>query len=436
LTALWRQIVPPEPHSVGIVWWDLPVAQVLKIRHHSGIMGAGMAQARDIRIWVLALGTFAIGTDVFVVSGILPAIAAHFGTDLEAAGQTVTAYALTYALAAPLLVPLTATLKQVRVVIVTLAIFALANALCAAAPTYWTLMVVRVLAGAVAALYTSTAYALAASLAQPHRKGAAIATVALGLTASAVFGVPLGTAIGEALGWRMTFWLITAISAAAVAALVANPPLEQPVAGAVPSYAARMAPLKQRNVLLALAPSLLWNTANLTSYTYLGAVLSQRFAPHVVVILFSVYGIGGLIGSQLGGRLVDRFGAMIPLAACLAIAAVNQALMGFSLQSAWMVAPALAIWSITGWGTFAPQQARLIDLAPGSSALVIALNHSTIYIGTAIGAGLGGAALARGLALDDLHWITVALLSAALLVLVATGRSLRRLPSAHAADAG
>jgi DHA1 family inner membrane transport protein len=382
-----------------------------------------MAQSRDIRLWVLALGTFAIGTDVFVVSGILPAIAAHFGTDLEAAGQTVTAYALTYALAAPLLVPLVATLKRVRVVIITLAIFALANALCAAAPTYWALMVVRVLAGAVAALYTSTAYALAASLAAPHRKGVAISTVALGLTASAVFGVPIGTLVGEALGWRMTFWLITALSAAAVAALIAHPPPDEPGTGDVPSYAARLAPLKQRSVLLALAPSLLWNTANLTSYTYLGAALSQRFEPQIVIILFAVYGIGGLIGSQLGGRLVDRFGAATPLAACLAIAALNQSLMGFSLHSAWMTAAALGIWSITGWGTFAPQQARLIDLAPGGSALVIALNHSIIYIGTAVGAGLGGAALARGLGLGDLHWITAALLTAALATLMATGQS-------------
>lgn len=385
-----------------------------------------MAQSRDIRLWVLALGTFAIGTYVFVVSGILPAIAGQFGIDLEAAGQTVTAYALTYALAAPLLVPLTATLRRVRVVIATLAIFAFANALCAAAPSYWALMAMRVLAGAVAALYTSTAYALAASLAAPDRRGAAIATVALGLTASAVFGVPIGTLIGEALGWRMTFWLITALSAAAVAALIAHPPPDEPATGDVPSYAARLAPLRQRSVLLALAPSLLWNTANLTSYTYLGAVLSQHFAPHSVAILFSVYGIGGLIGSQLGGRLVDRFGAVAPLAACLAIAAVNQSLMGLSLDSAWMTAAALGLWSITGWGTFAPQQARLIDLAPGGSALVIALNHSVIYIGAAAGAGLGGAALARGLGLDDLHWITVALLAAALATLIATGPSVHR----------
>jgi MFS transporter, DHA1 family, inner membrane transport protein len=118
------------------------------------------------------------------------------------------------------------------------------------------------------------------------------------------------------------------------------------------------------------------------------------------------------------GRLVDRYAAVALLGACLAIAAINQVLMGFSLHAPWTIAMALAIWSITGWGTFAPQQARLIDLAPDSSALLIALNHSIIYIGAAGGAVLGGLALAHGLALDGLHWITAALLLAALLTLI------------------
>jgi DHA1 family inner membrane transport protein len=380
-----------------------------------------MEKLRDVRIWLLALGTFAIGTDVFVISGILPEIAAHFGVNLDAAGQTVTAYALSYAIAGPVIVPITGTFRQSRVVIFTLAAFTFANALCAVAPTYWMLMLVRVVAGAVAALYTSTAYALAASLAAANRRGAALSTVVLGLTASAVFGVPIGTAIGGALGWRATFWLITALSAMAVAALAVNPPREKPVEGPVAGYAARFAPLRQPGVLLALAPSLLWNTANLTSYTYLGATLVQRFEPHLVVVLFFVYGVGGLIGSQLGGRLVDRFGAGAPLAACLAVAAINQSLMGFSSHSPWTTALALGIWSITGWGTFAPQQARLIALAPNSSALLIALNHAIIYIGAAAGAALGGSALVHGIAIGDLHWISAGLLTAALLTLALGG---------------
>ncbi len=379
---------------------------------------AGVRTNLDFRIWLLALGTFAIGTDVFVISGILPAVAAHFGVSLDAAGQAVTAYALSYAIIAPAIVPITATLKQSRVVCVTLAAFAFANALCAMAPTYGSLVVVRVAAGAVAAVYTSTAYALAASLAPVDRKGAALAAVAIGLTASAVFGVPLGTAIGEAITWQATFWLITGLATIAVVVLIVCPVQETPAEHQPLGYAARFAPLRRPDVLLAMAPSLLWNTANLTSYTYLGALLAQRFAPNTVVALFFVYGVGGLVGSQLGGRLVDRFGVIRPLVGCLALAALNQSLMGLSYHSAWAIAAALAVWSITGWGTFAPQQSRLIALAPNSSALVIALNHSIIYIGAAVGSIVGGFALTKGLPLDHLHWVTAGLLALALLTLL------------------
>src|SRR3954471_24628028 len=129
-----------------------------------------MAKSLGLQIWLLAVGTFAIGTDVFVISGILPTIAGDFGVHLDAAGQTVTTYALSYAIVAPIIVPITAALKQSRVVIVSLAAFALANALCALAPSYWMLMLARVAGGALAGLYTSTAYALAASLAAANRK--------------------------------------------------------------------------------------------------------------------------------------------------------------------------------------------------------------------------------------------------------------------------
>ena len=144
---------------------------------------AAVARPCDPRVWLLALGTFAIGTDAFVVSGILPAVAGDLGVGLDAAGQVVTAYALTYALGAPLLAAVTARLPRGRTVTVALACFALANALCALAPTYWLLLGARVLAGVAAALYTPTAYALAAALARPERRGSALAAVAFGLTA-------------------------------------------------------------------------------------------------------------------------------------------------------------------------------------------------------------------------------------------------------------
>ncbi|MFC3941120.1 MFS transporter [Pseudomonas gingeri NCPPB 3146 = LMG 5327] len=371
----------------------------------------------DPRIWLLALGTFAIGTDVFVVSGILSLMARDLAVGLEAAGLTVTAYAITYALAAPLIVPLVATLDQRRVVITTLALFALGNALCALAPSYELLMMARIASGLAAALYTSTAYALATSLAPANRRGAALSAVAVGLTAAAVLGVPIGAAIGQAIGWRATFWLVAVISAGAVAALSLRPrnPPTPPAPVQRQTYRARFAPLVQPRVLLALLPSLLWNTANLTSYTYLGTTLAEHHSPQIVIALFFTYGIGGLIGSQLGGRLLDRFGATFPLAACLAIATLNQALMEVSALSTLTTALALVLWSITGWATFAPQQARLMVLSPQNGSLLIALNHSVIYIGFAVGAALGGAAIAQGIAVAKLHWITSGLLALALL---------------------
>ncbi|MCS3419369.1 putative MFS family arabinose efflux permease [Pseudomonas sp. BIGb0450] len=380
-------------------------------------MNKAQTIALDPRIWLLALGTFAIGTDVFVVSGILSLMAHDLNVSLESAGLSVTAYALTYALAAPFIVPLTVSLNQRSVCVATLSLFAAGNILCALAQSYEVLIAARVLAGLAAALYTSTAYALATSLAPANRKGAALSAVALGLTASAVFGVPIGAAIGQTIGWRATFWLVAVISGAAMLALSMRPLADQRVQVFTRlNYMERYAPLFQRRVLFALLPSMFWNTANLTSYTYLGARLAEQHSPKTVIFLFFVYGVGGLTGSQIGGRVLDRFGATIPLVTCLAVAAINQALMEVSSLSTITTAFALALWSISGWATFAPQQARLISLSPHNSALLIAVNHSIIYIGFATGAAIGGAAIAHGVNVSQLHWVTTILLVAALLI--------------------
>lgn len=395
----------------------------LQVKHTTDPSASSRA-AVDPRVWVLSLGTFAIGTDVFVVSGILPDLARDLQVSLDAAGQIVTAYALVYAIGAPIIVPLAARLPQALLATLAMGLFVLANALCAVAPDYTILLAARVLAGVSAAVYTATAYALATRLARSGRTGAALSAVALGLTASAVLGVPFGTLLGQHLGWRATFWLVTLISALAMLLLGRRPPAVADDANPpLPGIRARFAPLTQRPVLLALLPGLLWNTANMMSYTYLGAALAEHHQSDVVVLLFLVYGLGGLAGSQLGGQLVDRFGAIRPLVACLAVAAINQVLLGISSANIVTLGGALVIWSVTGWSTFSPQQSRLIAIAPQSAPLVIALYHSTIYVGAAAGAALGGMLIAGGLRPSQLHWATTALLLASLGVLLTNVRS-------------
>ena len=369
----------------------------------------------DPRVWLLALGTFAIGTDAFVVSGILPALAGDLGVGLDAAGQVVTAYALTYALGAPVLAALTARMARDRTVLLALGLFAVANALCALAPSYTLLIAARVLAGVAAALYTPTAYALAASLARPEKRGSALSAVALGLTASSVLGVPFGAFLGQRLGWHATFWFVALLSAASVAVLLLSPPRTAPAGDApIAGLAARFAPLARRTALLALLPSLLWCTSNFTFYTYLGAALAERHSPGAIVALFLVYGLGGLAGSQAGGRLADRFGPTLPIAACLTIGALNLAVLGLASANTVTLGLCLAVWSFFGWATFAPQQSRLLGIEPQDGPLVIALNNSTIYLGSAAGAAIGGALVGRGLPASELHWAAAALLVAAL----------------------
>ncbi|NUS87481.1 MAG: MFS transporter, partial [Streptomyces sp.] len=169
-----------------------------------------------LRLLLLALGTFAVGTDSMVMAGILGLISRDLDVSVPTAGQMVTVFALAYALLAPVLATLTARWPRRQLLLTALTVFTAANALSALAPTYPLLLATRVLAAAGAALYTPTANAVATSLVPPERRGRALATVLGGMTVATALGVPLGTWIGRT-DWRLTMWLVVALGAAALA---------------------------------------------------------------------------------------------------------------------------------------------------------------------------------------------------------------------------
>ena len=354
----------------------------------------GVGGRLDARLYLLALGTFAIGTDVFVIAGILPRIAGDLGVSIEAAGQIVTAYALTYALGSPVLAALTARWRRERVTVLALAGFALADALCALAPSYGVLIAARLLAGSCAALYSPTAYTLAASLAPAERRGAGLAAVALGMTSATVIGAPLGTWIGHEFGWHMTFVVGGVLSASAALALkLARLPATLP--GAVPRLGERFSPLARPAVLASLIANLLWSAGNYTIYNYSAVLFGERLGLDNIAWLLVAYGLGGLAGSQLGGRFVDRFGAVAPIVACVGINALNIGLLNLTGGTAPGAAAGLFILAFAGWAVFPAQQSRLLALEPAHGGVVLSLIGSTIYIGSAVGAALGGLLLAH-----------------------------------------
>jgi DHA1 family inner membrane transport protein len=350
-------------------------------------MTGGAAAGAPLRgpIGILALGTFAIGADVFGIAGILPLIAGGLNTSIEAAAQVNAAYALAYALSAPW--------PKERVTLLAIAGFAAADLLCAASPNLGVLMAARVLAGICAALYVPTALALAAARAPPARRGAGLSGVTLGTTTALVVGVPLGSWVGQHFGWSCSFLLTGACATGAAALVLARIPAS--ALPPAPTLSARLRPATRPSVLLVLLSQLLWSSCNYSIYHYSSVLLGERLGLDKMPWLLFATGVGALLGSFSGGRLADRFGPAAPVLAIAAVNAVNIGLLALTGASVLGASIALFLFGVAGWAIVPAQQSRLLALAADQGAGVIALLGSTVYVGSAIGAAVGGLILAQ-----------------------------------------
>ncbi|NUR90175.1 MAG: MFS transporter [Nonomuraea sp.] len=352
-------------------------------------------------MYPLALGNFATGTGMFVTAGLLGPISRDLGVSLSAAGQLMTVFAISYAILSPLLAALTARLSRRRVLLIALALFVLGNALTAVAPTYPLVMLTRVLAAAGGAMFTPTASGVAAALSTPERRGRALALVMGGLTVSSALGVPLGTWLGGAASWRATMWLVVALGVIGFVGVLAAVP---DVTVAVPSgLRERFAPLGDRRVLAVLTTQLLVFGAGFTAYTYIGSLLDLPLP----AVLWA-WGIGGVIGNQIGGRLTDALGprrmVFVGLAASTVILAlIPVANLALPVALVWGLA-----WGILGWLIAPAQQYRTVAAVPDNVAIGLGLLSSAQYVGVFV-AGIAG-----GLALDSFGRTGVIVLSTAL----------------------
>jgi predicted MFS family arabinose efflux permease len=370
----------------------------------------------DLRIILLTLGMFALGTDAFVVAGVLPIIAHDIQVTEGLAGQLVTIFSLTYGLGAPVLAALTGRFSRNQVLMVALAAFALVNIGSALAPNFSLLLFTRLLAGCCAALYAPLAYTVGTSLAPAEKRGQALALVVLGLTVATVFGSPLGTWIGEHFNWRLSFALVAVLAGIAFIGLLLG---RLPSAGAAPilSLKARLAPVAEPHLLLALAPALLWNLSIYVIYTYIAPILQQGLHITDVSGLLLVFGIGVVLGNIGGGFIADRFGAIRPIVASLIVLILVFVTLPFSTTTIPGTIAALFIWGIAGTLVFTPQQHRMLGLAPQHANVILALNNSTLYLGIAGGAAVGGFAL-QFTSVTHFGWIAAAFALLALLVLL------------------
>ena len=344
----------------------------------------------------LALGTFAVGTEGFMIAAILPSIAQSTGASVQAAGQLVTIFALTYALSSPILTAATAAWPRRRLLIASLAAFVGANLVAAAAPGYWWLAGARVLLALAAGLFVPNANAVASVLVPPAYRGRALAVVNGGITLAVALGVPAGAVVGAHLGWRSTFLGVAALSLIALAVLAIRLPRE--IAGGAPAgLKARLAVVALPGVLPTLATTTLWATGAYTVYTYISPFLVEAagLAPAHVGFVLTLLGLFALGGVTLGGLATDRFG--VRRAQAVALPAMAAAFAGLTLAALIAaphalpaILPLVMLWGLGGWAFFPPQQARLVGAAGVAHAPVaLSLNASFMYLGFSMGAALG-----------------------------------------------
>ncbi|WP_433566318.1 MFS transporter [Nocardia sp. CA-151230] len=351
------------------------------------------------RTLILALGTFAVGTDSFILAGFLPDLAGSLRVSTASAGAAVTVFSAAYALGSPVLATMTARLPRRALLVSALLVLALANLGSALAPTFSILLAARIVAALGAAAFTPNAGAVAAALVSPQARGRALAVVVGGLTIATALGVPLGDLLGHWLGWRSALTgvaIVCLLAAAGVAtwvpALPGNP--------AIP-LAKRLAVLRNRSVAAVLPLTVLGMGAAYVVYAYaVPALGALGIGAATTAWMLMLYGVGAVAGNLSSGYATDRFGATRVLTAGYAVMAATLAIMGVLAATDTHV-PALVGLLALGWGAASwcqtpAQQHRLIAAAPQESGLVVALNASCIYVGIGAGTALGGITLGHG----------------------------------------
>lgn len=381
------------------------------------------------RLLPLILGAFAIGTETFMIVGVLPNIAADLAVSPAAAGALVTAFSLAYAIGSPILAVVTAGIERKRLLTFAMAGFALANALAAFAPSFAWLMAARIALALAAGTFMPAAVAYATAAHDAAHRGRAVALVYAGMTGAIVIGVPAGTMVAAAADWRATFLCVAGLAALAAIGVLALLPRLAGIASV--GLHERLAVGRRPDVLALLALTALALCGAFTINTYAGVLIEKAFgigAKGLAGVLMAL-GLASFLGNLLGGYGADRWNRERFLAAILAVLVASFALLSFGAETGGLGGAAailvgLAFWGLFGWAFPSTQQARIVTLDPALAPITLSLNTSAIYFGAAGGSLLGGFAI-RQWSIAAIGWAGALCEAAALVLLVVTSAQIR-----------
>jgi len=359
-------------------------------------------------VYALAVAAFAVGTAEFVISGILPLLAGDLSVSIPTAGLLVTAYAIGVAIGGPVLTVLTARYSQRAVLIGVMILFTVSQVLCAFAPDYGLLLAARLLSAIAHGTFFGAGNIVVANLVARERRGAAFSLFIGGITVANLLGLPGGTALGIAFGWRTTFLAVALLGALATLVLIFRIPRGEEAQVARPSFRAQLAELRHQEVFLSYATIALVMVGNLAWGTYQTAAMIEVVGidPQNVWMYLLIGGAGAVLGIYAGGRGTD----WKPMPTLLTVL-LAQAFFFFTLifalgDQVWFTVN-LLITSILGFAFSTPLQARVIHAAAKAPNLASSLISTSFNIGIAAGAALGAWLLNSGVSYGDIPAVGV-----------------------------
>ncbi|KZN23158.1 MFS sugar transporter [Haladaptatus sp. R4] len=360
----------------------------------------------------LTISAFAIGTNEFIIVGLLTPIGTDLGVSVATAGLLVSLYALAVAFGAPVITGLTSRIGRRTLLLSLMGLFVAGNVVAAFAPTYELLVLARILTGFAHGVFFAIGSTIAVDIVREERESSAIAIMFAGLTVATATGVPFGTYIGQNFGWQTTFWAIVLLGVVGfVSSWILVPrDLEHKEQG---SFVDQISALTEGQILLVLAMTAIGYGGTFVAFTYLEPILREisGFEPTTVSALLVLYGAGVFVGNLSGGRLSDRFGAVQTLVGLFAVQAVVLAAFTFTASDpTWSIVTVFFL-GVVGFANVPPLQTYIVNkaerLAPEAVNVVSGLNIGAFNVGIAVGAYVGGwvTGFNNGLGLIDTPWI-------------------------------
>lgn len=381
-------------------------------------IATGSDRAFAPAVAALGVGGFAIGTGEFVVMGLLPEIARDLQVTIPQAGHVISAYALGVVVGAPLLAVLAAHWPRRALLVALMALFSLGNLASALAPGYLALDLLRFAAGLPHGTYFGVAALVAAALAPPHRRASAVGLVMLGLTSATLVGVPVAAWLGQHLGWRAAFVLVGVIAALAGVLVQRYVPDLPAAQGASPLR--ELGALARPQVWLTLGIAAIGFGGMFSVFSYIKPLLTEVTGLPVgaVPLVLALFGLGMVVGNLVGSRLADK-SLMRTIAGLLVWDALVLGAVVFTAPHA--VAISINVFLVGTIVAIAPAlQIRLMDVAGDAQTLAAALNHSAFNMANALGAWLGGVAIASGMGWTSTGWVGTLLALGGALVFAAS----------------